>query len=194
MGRLIPKRLASSFKYEALRAGSMSLKTKHKYYDKLYRSLTRQSETFSKSEFSELEFQKAMAEQLLPRSQIDADELDARLSLMYRLYDEQAFSVQNMEEQRAFFYDEYSEDLSRNIFYTDRGEMDTETYVKFTNFVQLAHHSHIEDLYSSDLITDFKNSYGIEELREFASTDELYTEFFEYMERQEAQMKKDVSW
>lgn len=194
MFKLIPNRLKSAFKYEALRAGSMREKTKYKYYDKLYLSLSRQAKTFEKSEFSDLEYQKTMVGELKPRSQLGEDELDAQLAMMYKMYDEQTLSVNRLKEERALFYEDYRDDLSKRIFYQEDGSIDPDAYNRFTNFVQIAHHSHIEQLYSSEIVADFMNQYGVESLQEFTDSDELYTEFFEYAEQEELRMRNDAGW
>lgn len=195
---LIPKRLRGStspFHYEKLRQGSLREKTKIKYYDKLYKALKRKAKTFEKSEFKDLEYQKAMIDQLKPRSQLEEDEMDAQLATMYKMYDEQTIDVKHLKEARREFYDEYEGDLSR-AFYDDyeKKKINPDAYNRFTNFVQLAHHSHIEELYSSEIITDFMNQYGIEDLRDFADSDELYTEFFDYAEQEELRLKTEAHW
>jgi len=172
----------------------MREKTKYKYYDKLYRSLSRQAKTFNKSEFSDLEYQKTMIGELKPRSQLEEDELDAQLAMMYKMYDEQTLSVKRLKEERALFYEDYRDDLSKRIFYQEDGSIDPDAYNRFTNFVQIAHHSHIEQLYSSEIVADFMNQYGVESLQEFADSDELYTEFFEYAEQEELRMRNDAGW
>lgn len=194
MFKLIPNRLRSAFRYEALRAGSMSKQTKYKYYKKLYNSLSRQARKFENSEFSELEYQKALIDEMQPLSKIEEEELDAKLAMMYKIYDDKTLSVNELREQRARFYDDYEDDLSKNIFYEEDGSIDTKAYVRFTNFVQVSHHSHIEEMYSSETITDFLNLYGKESLQEFEDSDYLYTEFFEYAEAEQIQMKANVKW
>lgn len=193
---LIPLRYRSAFNYEALRAGSLSEKTKEKYYDKLYKKLKRQANAFEKSEFADLEYQQSMVGELKPRSQLDDDELDAQLAMMASMEMQGTLSLSEMRREREEFYEDYADVLS-DRFYKGEGKkrvIDPSVYNKFVNFVQVSHHTHLGELLAdSDRVTHFKNIIG-KERWEAMDSDELYTEFFDYLEEEEFRAREELSW
>lgn len=185
----------NTFKYEALRAGSLKYETKIKYYDMLYKKLYRQAKNFEKSEFRDLELQQSLIGELKPRSQLEEGELDAKLARMAQIERNESLLVSELRREREAFYVDYEEALADRFYSdTERKTINPKTYSKFVNFVQMAHATHMGDwLYDSDQLTEFKNTIGKENF-EAMDSDELYTEFYDYLEQQAEIARREVEW